>query len=419
MRVMLLNTFESVGGAARATSRLHRGLLDIGIESRLLVQNRTSGDPTVIGPQSDFQRAAAIFKPRLDRLPLSLYPRREQTYWGNNWIPHSPLRDIKEFSPDLVHLHWISGGFFPLRHLRSFSMPLLWTLHDSWAFTGGCNLPGDCDRFTSGCGHCPQLHSGRENDLSRRNWDGKKNAYPERMIIVVPSRWLKTCAQRSQLLRNHRIEIIPNGINTSTFKPLNKTFARQVLNLPLQTRLIAFGAMNATSDKNKGFHYLQEALRQTAHRGLKDVMAIVFGSSRPPASPDLGIPVRYLGEIKDDYSLALLYSAVDVVLLPSMNENLPNVVLEALSCGTPCVAFNVGGVADLVEHEVNGYLASPLDSADLANGIQFVLSDSTRWHDLSNKSRNSVLVKFDISTVSRQYERLYQELIKLGSLRVN
>jgi len=298
--------------------------------------------------------------------------------------------------------------------LNKFQKPLIWTLHDSWAFTGGCHMPYDCVRYRESCGSCPVLGSRREADLSRWVWRRKMRAWRDlNLTLVTPSRWLAECAGASSLFRNTRIEVIPNGLNLTIFKPIDKLFARDLLRLPKNKKLILFGGVSITSDPNKGFQFLLPALNSVAAKGWQhDAELMVFGSSEPDSSPNFGMKVNYYGRLHEEFSLALLYSAADMFLAPSMQENLPYTIMESMACGTPCVAFNQGGVPDLIEHERNGYLARPFDKDDLAKGIEWLLKEDGIRLEMSVLSRRKVEDMFSLDTVAKRYVELYEEVLE-------
>lgn len=292
--------------------------------------------------------------------------------------------------------------------------PVVWTLHDMWAFTGGCCYAGDCKAYFRSCGSCPQLNSGSGRDISYQIWNRKlRHLKKINLTVVSPSRWLAECAKLSFLFRDVRVEVIPNGLDLTQFKPIDKKIAREILGLPLNRKFILFGAMNAASDSRKGFQNLQPALQQLAvNKDTEKAELIVFGSSQPADPPDFGLQTRYLGRLHDDVSLALLYSAADVFVAPSIQENLANTVMEALACGTPCVAFDIGGMPDMIEHRLNGYLARPFEPSDLAAGIAWVLSDDSRCSALARRAREKAEAEFEIQSVAGRYAKLYGELLR-------
>jgi glycosyltransferase involved in cell wall biosynthesis len=412
LRVALLNTEDSRGGAARAAYRLHRALCATGVESTMLVQVKHSGDPTVSGPPTRLGNLVNALRPALDLAPVLLYPNRNRrAVFYPGWLPDAVLDTVRKVAPDLIHLHWITGGFINVRSLPRLARPLVWTLHDMWPLSGGCHYDLGCGRHATGCGRCPVLGSGNGFDLSRVGWKRKQRAYRSiDLTIVTPSRWLAEVARSSPLLGGFPIHVIPNGVDTDVYRPLARQTARELLRLPLGSKLILFGAAGGTNDPRKGFHYLSEALQLLARSGCADCAAVVFGASAPAVTPDFGMPVHFTGEVADDLTLATIYSAADVFVAPSTQENLSNTVVEALACGTPCVAFDVGGMVDLIVSGENGDLAKAGDSHSLAACIQRVLDGNT--DRLREGARSSVLRRLAVTDVARRHAELYAEILK-------
>lgn len=414
MKPLLINTYDLTGGAARAVFRLHRGLRGLGIESRMLVQSKRSTDPTVIGPGSAVGKAVARLRPFLDSLPVRFNPGVRGQPFSPGLLPERLARRVAALGPDLIHLNWVAGGFLTPGSLRRFGRPLLWTLHDSWAFTGGCHLPRDCVRYRDSCGSCPVLGSTGDRDLSRRIWLGKRAAWQDLDItIVTPGRWLGECARSSSLFERARFEIIPNGLDLVRFRPSDQGHARQSWNLPQEKKLLLFGGVNGLVDRNKGFHLLLQAISRLRDMGWGERLELViFGSSPGARPPEPGIGVRCLGHITDEAAMARLYAAADLLVAPSIQENLPSTVMEAMACGTPAAAFEVGGMPDLIEHRRTGYLAQPFASDDLASGIVWALEDEGRRRSLSVESRRLAESRFAIERVARRYADLYEELLR-------
>lgn len=401
---------DGVGGAARAAARLHRALRAIDIDSRMLVLTKSTDDPNVNPLPGILGRATRALNWRLDHLPLRRYPLRNLPgSWSVNWAPYPVGGVIRRQKADVVHLHWVGAGFLPIRQIGRLNLPVVWTLHDSWAMTGGCHVPFDCMRFETGCGNCPQLASGRDDDLSRRSVRAKADAYQRvKPVIVTPSTWLAERARRSALLQGMRIEHIPNGIDTQVFKPIDRTAARAALNLPAHGRLILTGALDA-ADINKGYHLLKPALELLAAEADVSCALVTVGGGRGMQLPN--IPVYALGHLRDDVSLALACSAADVFVIPSIQENLPNVVMEAMACGTPCVGFRIGGIPDMIAHQQNGYLAQPYEPADLAAGIRWVLADDERHAQLSAEARQHVVARYEHTAIARRYCDVYSSML--------
>ncbi|WP_319437887.1 glycosyltransferase family 4 protein [Vibrio cholerae] len=408
MKILIVNTSDIQGGAARAAYRLHKALLAEGVDSQMLVQSKSSDDFTVLGPQSKLQKVMGKVRPSLDSIPIRRYKQRTKTLFSPSWVPFSGLVDkINGLNPDVVHLHWIAGGMLRIEDLAQIKAPIVWSLHDNWAFTGGCHIMWECERYKHSCGTCPRLGSQKEDDLSRKVWLRKKNAFSQlpNMTIVGLSNWLANAASQSSLFQDHRVVFLPNPINTHVFSPFTKTQARALFNLPQDKKLIAFGAMSATSDINKGFKQLEEALSVLS----QDYELVVFGSSEPQFPPSFKQTIYYLGHLHDDVSLRALYSAVDVMVVPSLQENLSNAIMESLACATPVVGFAIGGNSDLIEHQKTGYLAQPFDTQDLANGIDWVIQHK-KPEQLSLAAREKVIREFDSKLVATKYIELYDQI---------
>jgi len=414
LKVIHLNTNDLEGGAAQASYRLHRGLRGIGIDSQMLVQRKISDVPTVIAPATKIEKAVSQTRPSLDLLPVLLYSNRQRTPYSIQWLPDRLVSRVAQISPDIINLHWINAGFLQIETLAKFKQPLVWTAHDMWPFTGGCHYSGECNKYTQSCGHCPQLKSQQDGDISRWVWWRKAKAWKNlNLTIVTPSQWLADCARNSSLFQDLRIEVIANGLDIQKYKPIEKNTARHLLGLPQDKQLILFGAMTATSDNRKGFHLLLPAIKKLSQGEIwqHKLELVVFGASEPINPPDFGLKTHYLGRLNDDISLALVYAAADIFVAPSIEDNLPNTVMEALACATPSVAFKIGGMPDMIEHQQNGYLAHPFEVEDLARGINWVLEDTERYNQLCIRAREKVEQEFTLEIQASKYLKLYNEIL--------
>lgn len=385
----------------------------------MTVQKKGSNDPTVLGPETVGEKILAKSRPHADAAVLKLYRNRNRTTpWGTGWFPNPVAKKINKFSPDIVHLHWIGQGFVPIQELSRIRRPIVWTLHDSWAFTGGCYIPYECKNYVDKCGNCHHLASRSSFDLSRITWQRKHKHWEAlNLNIVTPSQWLAGCARKSSLLNGRRVEVIPNGIDTERYQPFNKENARDILSLPAKKRLVLLGGVGIDGDPNKGYAHLKSSLEKLAADDLaKSTDLVVMGVSKPIQSLDSIFNTHYLGYLHDDVSMALAYAAADVFVMPSIQENLPNSVMESMACGTPCVVFRIGGMPDLIEHEHDGYLAQPFDTTDLARGVNWVLEDGQRWRRLSQQARKKVEQEFDIKGIAKRYVSLYEEMSDASKL---
>ena len=412
MRILLLNTTDINGGAARAAYRLHQGLNGIGVQSQMLVQEKFSSDTMVQAPGNRVEQGIARGRISFDALPLKCYSQTRKANFSLQWLPERIALQVTNLNPDVINIHWTGSAFLRWETLTKFKQPVVWTLHDMGAFTGGCFYAHDCRGYTASCGKCPQLGSHRERDLSRWVWRRKAKAWQNLDLTVVsPSGWLAKCAGESSLFGDVTIKVIPNGVDINKYQPITKSVARELLGLAQDKHIIMFGSLNATSDRRKGFHLLQPALQNLSQAGWGDkAQVVVFGASQGSNSLELGFKTDYLGTLKDDLSLALAYSAADVFVLPSLQENLANTVMEALACGTPCVAFDIGGMPDMIDHKANGYLVKPLQVEDLAAGIAWVLDNPERRKKLSDNAREKVIQEFTQEIQANRYLRLFEEI---------
>ncbi|RPH88289.1 MAG: glycosyltransferase [Chroococcales cyanobacterium metabat2.561] len=415
MKVCLLSNSDGRGGAYAAVYRLHQGLRETGTDSTLLVSDKTRDDYTILSPASKLMKGWTKLRPTFDQLPLSLYSQRERTTYSIQWLPDRLVSRIAQISPDIINLHRINAGFLQIETLAKFKQPLVWTAHDMWPFTGGCHYTGECDKYTQSCGRCPQLNSQQAGDISRWVWWRKAKAWKNlNLTIVTPSQWLADCARNSSLFRDLPIEVIANGLDIQRYKPIEKKIARRILGLPQDKQLILFGAMTATSNHRKGFHLLLPAIKKLSQWEIwqHKLELVVFGASEPVNPPDFGLKTHYLGRLNDDISLALVYAAADIFVAPSIEDNLANTVMEALACATPSVAFKIGGMPDMIEHQENGYLAHPFEVEDLAGGINWVLENSERYQKLCNRARDKTEQEFTLEIQASKYLKLYNEILE-------
>jgi glycosyltransferase involved in cell wall biosynthesis len=408
MKTLILSTADIDGGAARAAYRLHQGLKALGEPSQMLVRVKLSNDRSVVAEQSLLTKLG----PMLNTRPILRYPNRKKKLFSSNVFPDALAKKVAAINPDVVNLHWIGNGFLQIETLKRFNCPIVWTLQDMWPLTGGCHYSEDCDRYTQTCGRCPQLGSTAEQDLTRTIWKRKQKAWQGiNLTIVTPSQWMADCVKASSLLGQCRVEVVPFCLDTETYKPTPKAIARDILGLPQDKRLILFGALGATIDPRKGFDRLVAALSQLAQQGLGEkAEVIVFGSNTPDNPPDFGFKAHYLGSFADDLSLSIVYSAADVMIVPSIQESFGQTASEALACATPVVAFAATGLKDIVAHQQCGYLAQPYESEDLARGIAWVLEDGDRHLKLCEAARTRAVEQFALKLQARAYQALFQEL---------
>lgn len=410
MKILIVSSSDIEGGAARAAYRLHCSLLRQGLDSQMLVQSKSSEDPTVVGPLTIFQKGMGRIRPALDTLPVRRYERRTHTLFSPSWVPFSGVVDrINQINPDIVHLHWVTGGLIRVEDIARIKSPIVWSLHDMWPFTGGCHYSEGCSAFKECCGDCKVLQSGKTKDLSRRVFLRKARTFQKKpnITIVGLSSWLADEATSSSLFSGYKVVKLPNPIDTQVFAPFDQLQARQLLNLPQDKKLVVFGAMGATTDPRKGYRELRLALQNLQE---KDAELVVFGAGLPENSPGFVQKAHFLGRLHDDLTLRVLYSAADVMVVPSQQEAFGQTASEAMACGTPVVAFGITGLLDIVDHKENGYLAEPFNVDDLANGIQWVLNHQD-YGCLSSSARKKITSNFDYTVVATAYMKLYESVL--------
>jgi len=409
MKILIVSAYDIKGGAARATYRLHKSLQNIGVCTKMVVQDKTSDDCTVFGPKSKIKEIFTQLRPGLNQLPVKKYRRRQQITFSPSWLPLSEIVNrVCEIDPDIVHLHWVTGGMIRIEDLAKINKPIVWSLHDMWAFTGGCHYDNYCGKYENECAFCPVLDSNKYKDLSNKEFVRKKRVYKtiNNLTIVGLSEWITDCANRSVLLGNSSIINIPNPINTETFSPMDVKVAREILGLPPDKKLILFGA-DSIADKLKGFQQLSKAINKIKQTNVE---LVVFGLGAQKVSQQFKSYTHCIGKLSDDISLKILYNASDVTVLPSLQENLSNVVMESLSCGVPIVAFNIGGNKDMIKHQFNGYLAEPFSVDNLAKGIEWVLGNP-EYEKLKQNARKMVIKKFEMVRVAEKYKTLYEKVL--------
>jgi glycosyltransferase involved in cell wall biosynthesis len=319
---------------------------------------------------------------------------------------------------DILHLHWINQGFLSLDSLRKLfqlNKPVVWTLHDMWTFTGGCHYAGSCLNYEQECHHCPFLKRPSAHDLAYQLFQRKlrlyKQIYPQKIVFVTCSQWLADKAKISRLLQNFPIVSIPNAIDPKSFYPLDKTQARNKIGLPLDKKLILFGAGNIF-DKRKGIEYLRKALDLIVRQHpelAEQIELVIFGKSKQPVENLFPFKIHNLGILRTEDSLLNLYNSCDVFALPSLEDNLPNTVMESMACGVPVVAFRTGGIPEMIDHLKNGFLAEYLSSSSLAEGIRFILT-SELTKEMQIHAREKIEKEYSPAAIAERYRNIYSQV---------
>jgi len=435
MKIVHLSTTSNEGGAGRAAYRLHKGLRKLGLDSKMVVCQARDSDEKVLTFAPTLQSTNLAFRfrrylerhvkvirdaLRLPRLrsqtaPLphddSLQPSAYELFWGGRCCGTD---ELIRFLPDadIVNLHWVSQfldlpKFF---HTIGGKLPIVWTLHDMNAFTGGCHYDIGCRKYLDGCGKCPQLGSNLRDDPSRLAWLLKQKIYssvPSHALhIVTPSTWLGRLAAQSPLLSRFAVSVIHNGVDTEAFAPRDKAFSRSILGIPTEDPVILFLA-DTLRNKRKGYTLLSQAIRD-----LKEERPLLWILNVGKASERIQFTRRFisLGEVFNERLLSLAYSASDVFVIPSLQDNLPNVMLESLACGTPVVGFKVGGIPDAIKPGRTGLLVPVGDTGALKEAVASLLDDASPRRKMADTCRQVAIQEFNLTVQGAKYAKLYETL---------
>lgn len=412
MKVLFVNTHEDYGGAARAAMRIMRGVQQNGVETQEFVKYKKSQADDVVElsrflPQNALYRVCnwimTKLKNKWQQYKWKPYAKTKQNEFMSDLRSTCVHGAFHKMDYDIVHLHWINLRFIDIEELKQIHKPIVWTLHDSWPFCGVCHYFDDCKKYQTHCGECPKLGLRKEKDLAYEVFEKKLAAYKDLDLhIVTPSRWLGVCAKKSALLGRFPINVIPNCLDTDVFYPMPKHRKHT-------KPIILYGAMQAATNKLKGFASLLSAFQLLDEKGF-EAQLVVFGAENQELPMQFKhMDVTFVGYINDNHKLAELYSAADVMVVPSYSEVFGQTASEAMACGTPVVAFRCTGIQEVVEDGC-GYLAEPYSADDLAKGIRYCIENNPD-NVLGENARKSVERRYTIDEVAKQYIEIYQSII--------
>jgi glycosyltransferase involved in cell wall biosynthesis len=421
MKILLLNTSERTGGAAIAANRLMKALINNGIEAKSLILKKQTDNENVVSVQTAvIKKYYSKFAFLWERLVIFFCNHFNRKYLFKVSIANAGF-DISGHplvkSADIIHIHWINQGFLSLSDIKKLTRlgkPIVWTMHDMWLCTGICHHARECINYRNECGRCFYLSSSNPKDISHRIFSAKKKILQHKNCTYIGcSRWMAEKAKLSSLTREERVLSIPNPIDIDVFRKKNKELAREYLNLPPSKYLLLFGAVNVTDDR-KGLNYLIKGLnylKQQFPTLYQKMELVIFGQIKSEIRPFFDIPIHPMNLLKDEETIVNLYNTVDLFITPSLDENLPNTIMEAMACGTPCIGFHTGGIPEMIDHKENGYVAKYQDVEDLMNGVVWILNhpDSEK---LSESCRKKVLENYAESVVAKEYITLYANLLR-------
>jgi len=434
LRVLAMNHSDTVGGAARAAYRVHNAVRQLGVDSILRVNQKALPDQTVVGPSSSFGRLLSKFYSGMGQLLIKPFKKNLAMYQSIAVMPTRWADHLNASKHDVVHMHWVNGEMISIADMGKINKPLIWTLHDMWGIAGAEHY---CEDDRARDGYTLENRPAGETgfDLNRWTWLRKVKHWKTPIVITTPSRWMAEKISESALMKDWPVMAIANPIDTDVWQPIDQAIAREELGLPQNVPLILFGASGGAADPRKGFDLLLEALpilkksmdgqNQSREDGTQ-LGLVVFGQDAPKEGSDLAklaIPTHYMGHIDNDHTLQLLYSAADVMVVPSRQETFGQTASEALACGCPVAAFGATGLLDVVEHLACGYLAKPYDPQDLAAGIEWLIrsqqddKNAGRIQEsaLRIAARKQAVDHFSYPVIARHYIAAYQYAIKMRS----
>lgn len=414
MHVVFLNTNQTKGGAAIAARRYFNAFRMAGGNSTfasLNVEQPGEGVVSLKHPYPVRKLVKYFFKKERKKIAQRVIPG--EGYWSVSLSPRFQYQKIKRLKPDLVCLNWVNDDFLSLKDIGKFNVPVVWIFHDLWAVTGGCHYPGNCTGFQTGCGNCPKLKFPQNHDWSRYLWRRKYENWKNLDItILCPSNWMAKMVKKSRMFGNKRIEVLPYGVEPEIFKPMPSEKLRASLGIKPHQKVLLFGAVKSLRDTRKGAHLLVDALAQLPGRiPADDLVFLVFGAKESPLLEKIPFRVINLGFIREKKELAQYYAASTAFVLPSLEDNLPNTVLESLACGTPVVAFNIGGISDMIEHEKNGLLVEETNVNLLANALErMVKMPEEQYQKMQNAAIEKINTEFSPQIVGAKLNQIFQSI---------
>lgn len=416
MKILHISYSDLDGGASRAAYRIHQSLISSGIHSEMLVLNKNSNDSTVIefSPNA-VERLMRKYHNKLDRFHRRGWSTKNTTLHSLGHIGYERLvKIINASEADIVNLHWLCG-LLSIKQIGKIEKPIVWTLHDMWAFSGGehYNFNEDDKRFAKGYSKDSRGAHDVGRDVNAISWNLKDRIWKNKKFTIIgDSQWLTNCAKESNLFKNKPCFAVGYPLDMDVlWRPTEKTIARKILGVSNESRVIVMGAVGGMSDLRKGGELLIEALRSPILNKLKNIEVIIYGQNEPEWSYGIPFKVHWMGSVSDDRRLAIINSAADVAVIPSRQEAFGQTVLEAQACGIPVVAFNVGGIPDILDHGVNGYLAKPFDIDDLASGISLILSGGIDREAMSRLARDNAVKKFSPHIIAKKYKEIYADIL--------
>jgi len=407
MKILHLSTTDIKGGAGIAAYRLHKGLIGHGVKSLMFVQRKYGHRKDVYCPRNIFEKIFGYFCIVGDKAIAGIFGQKKSDEISPALLASMDIDTIDKFNPDIVNIHWTCGGFLNPEKIGRIKKPIVWTMHDMWPFSGISHYRLSSNNY---------INKISENDNFFNQWALKRKkkslSHLDNLTVVSPSAWLKKEAQCSYLFKNFKIKNIPNGIDINLFKKYDKISSRKKYDLPLDKILLLFGAVKPFSNRRKGVGLLVRVIKILSKSKLKNKIALVVFGSKKNSKIKFNLPIYFIGKISDEKDLAKVYSAADLFIAPSEEDNLPNTVMESMACETPVVAFGIGGMPDMIDDGKNGILIAPYNVGAMAKKILLILQNKKHLEKLSSEARKKIKRKFNINLIAKKYYQLYQSILR-------
>lgn len=415
MRILHLSHSDGNSGAGRAAFKVHEALLKLDINSKMLVSKKKTNNTYVFSLNNSRINTFINKIKEFLEVKISNFLSSDKIKFVSMscFSQLNTNKDERFLNADIINLYWVNGSFLNIKEISKIKKPIIWRLSDAWPFTGGCHYPGDCNQYEDLCLKCPQIKNLGTINFSK-NILGKKLLLWNKLkiTIVAPSNWIATLARKSSVFKNNKIEVIHTGVNTKIFKHRDLILSKRKLNIPIDKKVILFGGMSDTVDHRKGFQILNKSLELiNTSENRNDFFVLLFGSDNIADYP-VKLNKKYLGKVYSDKYLNLIYSASDVVVIPSLEDNLPNIALEALSCGKAIIGFDVCGIPDIIKHNWNGKLVKSGDYLGLAKAIKNITNNYNLRKRMEKNSRIHALKNFSLEHQAKQFLKLYKNLLK-------
>ena len=395
-----------MGGAAKASNKIHNSLVNSGIDSNMFVAKKISNDPKVFVDNSFLYQSKLFLRQKISSLLIKSFSNDKKNQKSLSIFPSGNLKKMNELHPDIVQLHWINGEFLSIKDISKINYPIIWTMHDMWPMCG-------LEHYTTSDTYSKKKYDEIKKlkfvfNLNRYAWKKKIKFWKKKFIITTPSKWLLNQIKGSYLFQDFEGYHIPYPIDTNIWKRKDKLLCKKKLNLDIKKKLILFGAIGGTRDYRKGFDFFEKYIESNDHSANQ---IAVFGQEKPKSSFKFKDKIKWLGNINNENHLCDVYNAADLMIVPSRIDNSPQTAMEAQSCGIPVVAFNISGLPEMVEHNYSGFLCRPYDTDNFITTIQKLINSDTILNKFSDNALKRSVNLWGSSIIAKQYINLYQKTL--------